>query len=144
MIRTTYLYLKLFLKKLTFELYKMNQPSLRNDFTLLKSPNQHSSFWPSPDIQLLCYYSSLLYIIQLQELWVVVEERQWTAQNFIIHQPPFQTVWLLPVNMESPGIAERLTGCCMCAFALLLVQLEFSSVSSPLIPPSCSEIQMYL
>jgi hypothetical protein len=46
--------------------------------------------------------------------------------------------------IESPGITESLTGCCMSAFCLLVVQLDISSVSSPLIPPSRSEIQMYV
>jgi hypothetical protein len=81
-------------------------------------------------VAMLLLFPSVYHQIAGSVLWVVVEERQWTAQNFIIRQPPFQIIWFLPVAIESRSITESLTGCSMSAFPLLVVHLAISSVSS--------------
>jgi hypothetical protein len=97
---------------------------------------------PSP---VLLLYPSI-YIIKLQKL--CVSGRGGTAMNSTkLHQ----TWGSIPDNFisarkyrESPGITESLTERCMSPFSLLVPQFGLSSATSPLIPPSCSEIQMYV
>jgi hypothetical protein len=134
-IRTKYLNLKLLLEKFDIYLHKMNDRILRNDVTLLKSLNQHRSFCTSPDIQLLSSVhhqvaggGSAMNCTKLRQTSASFPDNLISARNY----------------RETPGITESLTGCCMSAFSLIVVQFDISSVSSPLIPPSCSDVQMYV